>query len=728
MSNKSSIIAKFTTRKLLMSKVPPDSTEQMRLSALQSYKILDTIEEKDFDDLTSLASTICQVPIALISLVDEKRQWFKSHKGLSARETPIEQSFCAHAILSTDDMMIIEDARADTRFVNNPLVTGAPKITFYAGVPLTTSEGFSLGTLCVISPNKKQLSEDQKQALKVIAKQVMDKLELRRKNFQLEALNLSLNNAQTTSNMLLETLKVNHERMRSLVQQAPVAIIVFRGENLLIESVNPPMLTLLDKDNNILGKPLLEAIPELDQQPALEILKKVLHTGQPEFGDNISVQLKRNNKVETGYFNFSYSPLIEEGKVTGVIDMAVDVTRQVLAQKAAMDLNFQLENQNIELATANTSLEAAYIELQNTQSSLSVANGKLQESEKNLQTLADNISQLAWMADENGEPYWYNKRWIEYTGMDLVAMKSADWQSIHHPEHLERVFKKFGNDISNNRIWEDTFPIKGTDGNYKWFLSRAIPLKNEDGSGIRWFGTNTDITEWKEFDQRKDDFLGMVSHELKTPITTIKANLQLLERIQNAEAGSMSARLIDSSNRSISKINSLLDDLLNMRRFGEGQLTLEKTRFNVWSLLSLSCSHVRIEGKHELNLQGNDELEVFADEHRIDQVIVNFINNAVKYAPESKVIELSIVQEGSSVKISVKDFGPGIAKDQLPLVFDRYWRGSHLGQTYSGLGLGLYICAEIIKQHEGEIGVSSEFGTGATFWFTLPLEKEIARN
>ncbi|GAA4202567.1 GAF domain-containing sensor histidine kinase [Pedobacter jeongneungensis] len=172
-----------------MSVFPEPKNEPLRLKALQSYGVLDTLPDIDFDELTVLASEICQSPIALISLLDDKRQWFKSHFGLNATETPKEQAFCSHAIMQPRELMIINDARADRRFANNPLVTGSPNIVFYAGVPLVNSEGFPLGTLCVIDRKPRELSEQQQNSLRILAKQVMTQLELKRKVIELEKAN-----------------------------------------------------------------------------------------------------------------------------------------------------------------------------------------------------------------------------------------------------------------------------------------------------------------------------------------------------------------------------------------------------------------------------------------------------------------------------------------------------------------------------------------------------------
>ncbi|MEJ7692918.1 GAF domain-containing sensor histidine kinase [Daejeonella sp.] len=174
---------------------PVLENEAERLLALQSYHIFDTAEEKDFDDLAALASAICQIPIALITFIDDKRQWFKSHHGTDFTENERGLSFCTHAIASSNDIMIVPDAKKDSRFADNPIVTGGPEITFYAGVPLINEDGYALGTMCVLDQQTHDLSEYQIEALKTLARQVVDKLELRRKVAILEKSNESLMSA-----------------------------------------------------------------------------------------------------------------------------------------------------------------------------------------------------------------------------------------------------------------------------------------------------------------------------------------------------------------------------------------------------------------------------------------------------------------------------------------------------------------------------------------------------
>ena len=168
------------------------------------------------------------------------------------------------------------------------------------------------------------------------------------------------------------------------------------------------------------------------------------------------------------------------------------------------------------------------------------------------------------------------------------------------------------------------------------------------------------------------------------------------------------------------KITMLVDELLNVNRLKEAHLRLQKEWFILSELVNACCNHITVSGRHEIIVLGDKTLEDYADETAIDQVIVNFVNNAVKYAPASKGILIVIEKNGSGVKLSVKDSGPGIPAEQLPLIFNRYYQGGKQDYRNPGLGLGLYISAEIVKRHNGQIGVESTLGEGTTFWITLP--------
>jgi two-component system CheB/CheR fusion protein len=284
---------------------------------------------------------------------------------------------------------------------------------------------------------------------------------------------------------------------------------------------------------------------------------------------------------------------------------------------------------------------------------------------------------------------------------------------------------------ANDGEYEREFRTVGTEQNRpKWIKFKGKAYFNSIGIAYRFVGTSLDITAQKQHDEstvellkQKDDFISIASHELKTPITSLKASLQLINRIKDNPSPKILNSLIDVSTRSLEKVSILIEDLLNASRFNHGHLHLNRTKFVLAEIIDDCCHHVRMGGIYNIITTGDLLLEVFADGGRIDQVMINFVNNAIKYAPDIKDIHVRIEKAGNMAKVSVTDGGPGIAAEKLPHLFDRYYRVDTSGLQYSGLGLGLYICAEIIKKNDGEIGVDSTEGKGSTFWFTLPLAK-----
>jgi len=247
------------------------TNEEDRLAALHSYDIFDSGEEKDFDALTSLASAICQIPIALITFIDDKRQWFKSHHGTEVNENLRELSFCTHAIASGEDIMVVPDPARDERFANNPMVTGPTKVAFYAGVPLINEDGYALGTLCVLDQQTHTLSTLQIEALKTLAKQVVDKIELRRKVLTLEKANQELLN----SNVLIQKFA----SMAAHDIKNPLSTIMLTSQALKIrldkmqdEGCQRLVDLNITSTKNLLG--LVDEMLEYSKAPSLLITKR----------------------------------------------------------------------------------------------------------------------------------------------------------------------------------------------------------------------------------------------------------------------------------------------------------------------------------------------------------------------------------------------------------------------------------------------------------------------
>jgi signal transduction histidine kinase len=253
----------------------------------------------------------------------------------------------------------------------------------------------------------------------------------------------------------------------------------------------------------------------------------------------------------------------------------------------------------------------------------------------------------------------------------------------------------------------------------------AAPIRNRNKRIISAVSTLYDITQEKELEQRKDDFINMASHELKTPLTSMKLYLELLlKRIKTYDDEKATKTLVSIKTQT-EKLQGLANDLLDVSRIQTGKLHFVKETFDLTSIIEETVELLQeTTNRHKITFVGKNTCIVYADRFRMYQVLTNLITNAIKYSPTGKEIIVKAKPENEKVVISVQDFGIGIAHEQKNKIFDRLYQVTEAkAKTFPGLGMGLYISKEIIKRHKGKIWVESEKGKGSTFYFSLPIKK-----
>ncbi|WP_312746882.1 ATP-binding protein [Sphingobacterium multivorum] len=509
-----------------------------------------------------------------------------------------------------------------------------------------------------------------------------------------------LDNLNDTISLLHEKLTTSEMSFRDLFTQSPSAMMLVKGDDYEVTMVNMAMLELLGKDVAIIGKPLFQEFPEVSEQKVAQMLVETYTNGVGQSDNAALVKIEKDGLLTDCFFNFSYTPFIENGKISGVICMAVDVTVQAEAIRRLE----QTVEENISLGTS------------------------LRESEQRLRSILETMAEGVGVTDASGQMVYANPMAQRILGLKESEIKKRtyddpQWQNLRidgtplpSEEHPMSIMLKTLQSITDHEI-----AVQPPNGDIIYLSINAAPMFDEMGVLTGGIGTFMDVTDRRRITQGKDDFISIASHELKTPVTSLKASLHLLQKRGMELSEEVKVKLVDQSVKSLDKLNVLINELLDTRRLEQGHLKLDKKLFALSELFEDCRANFTLQTTRKITFGGDLKEKVVADSHQIAQVMVNLINNAIKYAPESDIAVKVNKLDEKELMISIKDNGPGIPREKLSRLFERYYRTDYQGQKFSGLGLGLYICADIIKNHGGTIGVESEVGQGATFWFTLPL-------
>ena len=355
---------------------------------------------------------------------------------------------------------------------------------------------------------------------------------------------------------------------------------------------------------------------------------------------------------------------------------------------------------------------------------------KIQESEMLFKTISNASPAALWMTNETEENVFVSDTWLKWTGKEFNEVIHQGWVQSVLEEDKAHVVHKFRKCFQQRKYFNTEFRFTRADGEVRWALTEGYPFFDYNGAFSGYAGSVTDITDMKKVEQRKDDFIKMASHELKTPITSINGYVQLLLNIYNEtddQALQLTKTTVKSSlntiAKQVTKLTRLVSELLDLSKIESGKLELHKTEFDLADMVEETVQDVRhATSKHAIIVRSEFEGKIVADKDRIAQVIMNFLTNAIKYSPDADSVEVFVQGNEKFACIRVKDYGIGIHKKDHQRIFERFYRVEGKSeQTFPGFGIGLFIASEIIHRHNGNISVNSERGKGAEFTVMLPL-------
>ncbi len=679
-------------------KPPLPEGEASRLAALRRYDILDTEAEEAFDNLTHLASQICQTPIALVSLIDADRQWIKSTVGLTLSETARDVAFCAYAILQPD-LLVVPDALADKRFAKNPLVTSDPCIRFYAGAPLITAEGEALGTLCVLDRVPRDLTEVQRAALQILSRQVMTHLEIRRQVATLMSANRELAREIAERKRSEAALKESEEWLRAILNATRDGIVV--EDDGVIVFINQAHIQLLEYDapEELIGKNISDVLPEDEARRMTAYGKQRLRGEHPPTSYSFKAKKRDGTLIEV---EASVSTSVIGGKPY-IMTAVRDITERKETERA------------------------------------------LQDSEQRYRVLSEGIAHQVWMAQPDGKVDYVNQRTLDYFGCAESEILEDGWQRLVHPDDLPACLERWTRSLQSGNPYHMEFRLRRADGTYRWHSGGAIAGRNAEGEVDKWYGTNSDVHDQKlaeEALKKSEEHLrqtqklesigllaGGIAHDFNNLLVVINGytDLALRELKQNQALHAKIEEVRKAGERAATLTRQLL-------AFSRKQVMKPEVLDLNTVVADTSKMLQRLIGENiELSLNLKPALEkIKADPGQIEQVIINLAVNARDAMPrggkliiETNNVELSeeytlqraVVLPGHYVRLAVSDTGTGMDRQTQERIFEPFFTTKALGR---GTGLGLSTVYGIVKQSGGYVWVYSEMGQGTTFKIYLP--------
>ncbi|RAK02585.1 PAS domain S-box-containing protein [Larkinella arboricola] len=516
-------------------------------------------------------------------------------------------------------------------------------------------------------------------------------------------------------------LAESEQRFRNLIEQAPVAISLYTGPDMVIEMPNQIMLKFWGKDDTIKGTPLREALPELQGQPFLDILDRVYRTGVEHASQEAEARLMVDGQLNTYYFNYTYKPLRNsDGEVYAILNIAIDVTEQVLARR------------------------------------------KVEASEARFRTLLEAISPMTWTNTPEGEITFYNQQWYTYTGLDEEQTRTQGWPAVVHPDDLPATLAAYHKALTSGDVFvvENRYR-RGLDGMYRWHLNRALPIHDETGTITLWVGTATDIHEQKRIEAELESqvqartqelnesnlelrrsnenltrFAYVASHDLQEPLRKIQSFGSLLQTQHGADLGETGQDLINRMQVSARRMSELIRDLLAFSRVSTRQQTYDPVSLTEIVTKVLEVLELQIH-QSGATVQHDPLPTLTGDASQFGQLFQNLVSNAIKFrrpdtAPSIQITYTALMAHELPEKIklprpasryhliSVIDNGIGFDEKHADRIFEVFQR-LHGRSAYSGTGVGLAICQKVVENHGGAITAHSQPGQGSTFRIYLPI-------